>query len=82
MFYQVVGPMIDSSLFHEAGVVILTWPVDATQPTATVLTTKGAFSTLLTGAPEGLREAIRIGRYQAQYSGGYVVIRLQPLFLI
>lgn len=79
MFYQIAPRMTDPSLFHETGVAILTWTVNATQPTATVLTTKGAFSALLTGTPGRLREWIGIGRYLARYSGGYVEIQLGPL---
>ena len=45
MFYRIAVRITDTPLFHEAGVVILTWSVDATQPTATVLTSKGAFRT-------------------------------------
>jgi hypothetical protein len=47
MFYRAAVRKIDSPLFHEAGTVILTWAVDDAQPTATVLTSQGAFSTLL-----------------------------------
>jgi hypothetical protein len=82
MLYRIAVRIIDSPLFHEAGVVILTWSVDATQPTATVLTSKGAFSTLLSGVPEALREPISLGRYQARYSAGYILIWLSPRHLI
>ena len=74
MLYRVADRTIDASLFYEAGVVILTWPVNATQPTATVLTSKGAFSALLTDVSEELRGPIGQGLYRARYSGGYVVI--------
>jgi hypothetical protein len=82
MFYRAAVRKIDSPLFHEAGTVILTWAVDDAQPTATVLTAKGAFSTLLIGVPEALREPISLGRYQAQYAVGYVTIWLSPRHLI
>jgi len=82
MLYRIAVGIIDSPLFHETGAVILTWSVDAVQPTATVLTSKGAFSTLLSGVPERLREPISLGRYQARYSAGYVLIWLSPRHLI
>ena len=82
MFYRVTVDMIDAPLFHEVGGVILTWSATAAQPTATVLTSKGVFSTLLSDVPETLREPISLGRYQAQYSAGYVLIWLSPQHLI
>jgi len=82
MFYRVAVRMIDFSLFHEVGRVTLTWVVTAAQPTATVLTSKGVFSTLLIGVPEALREPIIQGGYQAWYSDGHVMVWLNPLFLI
>jgi hypothetical protein len=82
MLYRVTVHVIDSPLFHEVGGVILSWSVDATQPTATVLTSKGVFSTLLIGVPEGLRDPIINGHYQAWYSDGQVMVWLNPLYLI
>jgi hypothetical protein len=38
--------------------------------------------TLLIGVPEALREPISLGRYQAQYTAGYVTIWLSPRHLI
>src|SRR4051794_4463349 len=76
MFHRAAVCKIDSPLFHEAGVVILTWLMVDDQPTATVLTSKGTFSTLLIAVPAVLREPISLGRYQAQYSAGYVTIWL------
>jgi len=82
MFYRAAVRKIDSPLFHKAGTVILTWPGDDDQPTATVFTSQGAFSTLLIGVPEALREAIGLGRYQARYAAEYVMIWLSPRHLI
>jgi hypothetical protein len=42
----------------------------------------GGVSTLLIGVPEALREPISLGRYQAQYTAGYVTIWLSPRHLI
>jgi hypothetical protein len=69
--------MIDSPLFHKTGGMILTWSVNAAQPTAIVFTSKGTFSTPLSDVPEALREPISLGRYQARYSVGYVLIWLR-----
>jgi hypothetical protein len=82
MFYRAAVRKIHSPLFYEAGTVILTWPVDDDQPTATVCTSNGTFSTLLIGVPEVLREAISLGRYQARYLAAYVMIWLSPRYLI
>jgi hypothetical protein len=82
MFYRAAVCKIDSPLFHKAGTVILIWPVDDDQPTATVFTSNGTFSTLLIDVPEALREAISLGRYQAHYVAGYVMIWLSPRHLI
>jgi hypothetical protein len=81
MFYRVAVRMSDSPLFREAGRVILTWRVNAAQPTAIVFTSKGAFSTPLSDAPDALRGPIIQGRYQAWYSGGFVLIWLSPRHL-
>jgi hypothetical protein len=63
-------------LFDQIGVAVLIWPMHRSQPTATVFTSNGTFSTLLVGVPKGLRELISLGIYRAQYSSGYVTILL------
>jgi hypothetical protein len=82
MLYRVAVHRTDSQLFHEAGRVILTWAVNAAQPTAIVFTLKGAFSTPLSAVPEALREPIVRGSYQAWYSDGHVMVWLSPLNLV
>lgn len=79
MLYRIADYRMDHHLFHQGGVAILTWPVKAAQPTATVLTSEEVFSVLLIDVPERMRELLNLGSYRAQYSNGYVKIWLWPL---
>ena len=60
--------MIPAGLFFEAAPAVLFWREDEAQPTACVITRRGAFQVQLYGAAPQLRQAIVGGRYTALWS--------------
>ena len=65
---------LDRRALFMIGRAILLWPSEATQPSAIVLTARGAFTVQLRGAPYIMRALVDSGAYAAEWRRGRVLV--------